>query len=324
MAEEQTSEVDRITENILAPVAVFAYNRLDKIKACLEALEKCELAYKVNLFVFADGYKGEKDKEKVSEVQNWLQKYAISENLTFSNVSVDIKKHNVGLADSIISGVTDLMDKYGKVIVVEDDLIVSPYFLRYMNEGLEFYKNNKMIWAMASYGYDLKALKKYDHDIYFGYRASSWGWASWKDRWDTVDWEVSDYHQLMEDKKAQKKFCRGGRDLLTYLTMQMNGQSDSWAIRWNYAASKQDMLTVYPRLGLVSNHGFDGSGTHSGKSGYKEVLNQGKNGYDIKFENLQLDKKITREFYLLHTDTFWKKVKRNASLKGVIKILKRL
>lgn len=303
-----------------APIAVFGYNRIEKLKACVSELEKCELASESELYIFCDGCKGDKDRDRVEAVHEWAQEYSGP----FKSVTHKIRSQNAGLAVSIISGVTDLMDKYGKVIVIEDDLIVSPYFLRYMNEGLDFYKNNKQIWAMASYGYDLKALKKYDHDIYYGYRASSWGWASWKDRWDTVDWEVSDYQQLMEDKKAQKKFCRGGRDLLTYLTMQMNGQSDSWAIRWNYAASQQDMLTVYPKLGLVSNHGFDGSGTHSGKSGYKEVLNQGKNGYDIKFENLEMDKRITREFYLLHTDTFWKKVKRNASLKGVKKILKRL
>ncbi|MBE5823706.1 MAG: sugar transferase [Butyrivibrio sp.] len=308
----------------IAPVAVFAYNRPDKIKACIGALEKCELANKTELFVFADGYKGDKDKEKVLEVQEWLHDYVARKEYAFSNVTLVIKKQNAGLARSIIEGVTRLMDTYDQAIVVEDDLLVSPLFLRYMNEGLEYYKNNKKIWAMASYGYDLKALKKYDHDIYYGYRASSWGWASWKDRWDTVDWEVSDYQQLMKDKKAQKKFCRGGGDLLTYLTMQMNGKSDSWAIRWNYAACKQDMLTVYPRLGLVSNHGFDGSGTHSGKSGYAEVLNLSDNAYDITFEDLKLDKRITREFYLLHTDTFWKKVKRNASLKGIIKILKRL
>lgn len=303
-----------------APIAVFGYNRIEKLKACVAALEKCEFAADSELYIFCDGCKGDKDRDKVDVVHQWAKGYSGP----FKKATHRIRPQNAGLAVSIISGVTELMDKYGKVIVVEDDLIVSPYFLRYMNEGLEFYKNNKKIWAMASYGYDLKALKKYDHDIYYGYRASSWGWASWKDRWDTVDWEVSDYQQLMEDKKAQKRFCRGGGDLLTYLTMQMNGQSDSWAIRWNYAASKQDMLTIYPKLGLVSNHGFDGSGTHSGKNGYSEILNPSDKGYNIRFEDLQLDKRITREFYLLHTDTFWKKVKRNASLKGVIKILKRL
>lgn len=306
-----------------APIAVFGYNRIEKIRACVAALEKCDEAKESDLYIFADGPRGDKDRDKVLQVQEWVREYA-SSSYPFKTVTANIKPQNAGLAASIISGVTDLMNRYGKVIVVEDDLIVSPYFLRYMNEGLEFYQNDDKVWAMASYGYDLKALRSYNHDVYASYRASSWGWASWKDRWDSVDWEVSDYERLLEDKDAQKKFCRGGGDLLTYLNMQMKGQMDSWAIRWNYSASKQDKVTIYPRRGLVSNRGFDGSGTHNtGKSGYADVLYLPENGYDIKLEHIAPDSKVTREFYLLHTDTFWKKVKRNLSFKDIVKLLKR-
>lgn len=307
----------------IAPIAVFGYNRVEKLKACVAALEKCEYATQSELFVFADGPRGDKDRDKVLQVQEWVREYASSFH-AFKSVTARVRDVNAGLAVSIISGVTELMEKYGKVIVVEDDLLVSPYFLRYMNEGLEFYKDDENVWAMASYGYDLKALRSYKHDVYAGYRASSWGWASWADRWDTVDWDVSDYDVLMRDKSAQKLFCRGGGDLLTYLTMQMEGKMDSWAIRWNYAASKQDKLTIYPRRGLVSNRGFDGSGTHNtGKSGYADVLYLPENGYDIKLEKVTPDAKVTREFYLLHTDTFWKKVKRNLSIKDIKKLVKR-
>lgn len=316
----------------LAPVAVFAYNRLDKIKACIEALGRCDLARHTEVFIFADGYKSEKDREQVEAVHSWLQdfsqgtvrddiSYSVSVN-DFKNVSLEIKAQNAGLASSIITGVTSLMNNYGHAIVVEDDLIVSPVFLRYMNEGLNFYKDSENIWAIASYGYELKALNHYDHDVYMGYRASSWGWASWKDRWDTVDWDVSDYNKLVNSPDLQKLFCRGGGDLYPMLQRQMRGESDSWAIRWNYAASRQDKLTVYPKYGLSSNSGFDGSGTHSGLKGPEESLK--KDLKKVKFEHLPLDKRITREFYLLHTDTLDKKIKRNASLKGIIKILKRI
>ncbi len=318
----------------LAPVAIFAYNRLDKIKTCIEALGRCELAKNTEIIIFADGFKGSKDQKDVEAVHKWLQEFANCSIDTvidadysvcsdsFKKVTLNIKSKNMGLATSIISGVTGLMNQYGRVIVVEDDLVVSSSFLRYMNEGLNFYEDDNNIWAMASYGYDLKALKKYAHDVYLGYRASSWGWASWKNRWDTVDWEVSDYDELMSSHELQKKFCRGGGDLYPMLQRQMNGESDSWAIRWNYSASKQDMLTVYPRYGLSSNSGFDGSGTHSGLKGPNEILS--KDIQKVNFEHLSLDKKITREFYLLHTDTLDKKIKRNASLKGIIKILKRI
>lgn len=305
-----------------APVAVFAYNRLDKIQKCISALEKCELVEKTTLYIFADGYKGEKDKAAVEDVHKWIKEYSAS---CFKDVNLVLKEHNCGLANSIISGVTELIDKYGRAIVVEDDLIVSPQFFRYMNEGLDFYQHDDRIWAMASYGYDLKSLREYKHDIYVGYRASSWGWATWKDRWETVDWEVKDYEKLQQSLEMQKKFCRGGGDLYPMLQRQMRGESDSWAIRWNYAASMQDKLTVYPKVGLVSNDGFDGSGTHSGLHAPDAIVEEmNQKSFDVKFENVELDRKITKEFYLLHTDTFLKKVKRNASIKDIIKLIKRL
>ena len=102
----------------------------------------------------------------------------------------------------------------------------------------------------------------------------------------------------------------------------MNGIIDSWAIRWNYAASKRNMLTVYPKIGLVSNDGFDGTGTHSGKKGPDAIFNEAYD--DVEFEKLELNKRITREFYLMHTDTIEKKIKRNASFIGIVKIVKRM
>ena len=303
----------------LAPVAVFAYNRLDKVQNCIKALEKCQLADESELHVFADGSKGEKDREAVESVHSWLKKYAEG-NTGFKTVTLHIKDRNAGLANSIIAGVTEVISEVGRIIVVEDDLEVSPFFLKYMNEGLSFYENSPEIWAMASYGYDLKALRRYSHDIYLGYRASSWGWASWKDRWDTVDWEVKDFAELEASAEKQKKFSRGGGDLFPMLQRQMRGESDSWAIRWNYAASKQDKLTVYPKYGLVSNKGFDGSGTHTKGHAPVDILNFGT---EVKFEHLSLNPRITREFYLLHTDTLDKKIKRNLSVKNVIKLIRR-
>ena len=306
---------------LTAPVAVFVYSRFDKARECLSALEKCKLANESDIHIFADGYKGDKDREKVTSVQEWVKRYAV-DCKAFKSVNVHIKEHNVGLAKSIISGATELINKSGKVIVVEDDLLVSRGFLAYMNGALDFYEKDENIWEIASYGYNLKALRKYPHDLYLSYRSSSWGWATWKDRWDSVDWEVKDYEQLQNSTEMQKRFCRGGGDLYPMLQMQMRGELDSWAIRWNYAGSKRNALTVYPKYGLVRNFGFDGSGTHSGKKGPDSVFDS--DGSEIKFEKLELDPKITREYYLLHTDTFWKKVKRNLSLKDIIKLIKRI
>lgn len=315
-------------EKQFAPVAVFGYNRADKLQKCIEMLEKCELANKTELFIFADGPKSEKGDKDVNMVHQWVREYKAYHDAGssgFKSVNITIKEKNAGLAISIIGGTTKLIDRYGKVIVVEDDLLVQPNFLSYMNAGLDYYKDNKKIWEIASYGYNLNALKNYKHDIYLSFRASSWGWATWKDRWDSVDWEIKDYDKLLASKELQKRFCRGGGDLFPMLQSQMNGEIDSWAIRWNYAGSKRDALTVYPKYGLVRNYGFDGSGIHTGDRGKQAKFfeNVNDNFSEVKFEEVVLDPKITREFYLLHTDTFFKKVKRNLSVKDIVKLIKR-
>ena len=305
----------------IAPVVVFVYNRLDKAKNCIEALEKCLLTDQTELHVFADGAKGEKDKDKVEAVHKWLREYGEG-SCSFSKVFLHIKEKNAGLASSIISGVTQLTNDYGKVIVVEDDLIVARSFLQYMNGALDYYEEDDSIWEIASYGYNLKALRKYNHDIYLGYRASSWGWATWKDRWDACDWEVKDYEELKNSKEMQEKFCRGGGDLYPMLQRQMRGESDSWAIRWAYSCAMKDKYVIYPKVGQVSNDGFDGTGIHSGLHAPKSVFADSSS--KVIFEKVLLDPKITREFYLMHTDTFLKKVKRNLSVKDIVKLIKRI
>ncbi len=305
----------------IAPVAMFGYNRKDKLSKCIEALEKCELASSTKLYIFADGPKTEKGRDAVMAVQEWVRSYAET-STAFESVTTIIKEKNAGLAKSIISGVTDILNEHGKIIVVEDDLLVAPNFLSYMNDGLDFFEKDDRIWEIASYGYALKSLKNYEHDIYAGYRLSSWGWATWKDRWEQVDWNVSDYDKLKASKELQKKFCRGGGDLYPMLQAQMDGKIDSWAIRWNYAASMRDKLTIYPKHGLISNDGFDGSGIHSGLNAPKSTMENGSE--KVRFEHVEPDPKITREFYLMHTDTLDKKIKRNANPKGIVKQFKKV
>ncbi|WP_051688646.1 hypothetical protein [Butyrivibrio sp. AE2032] len=315
-----------MNDNKLAPIAVFGYNRLDKLQMCIESLAKNTLSKDSELYLFIDGYKENRDSAKVKEVHEWaerLGRHDDSEGLSsrFRMVHVSIKDNNVGLANSIISGVTDLMNGYSEVIVVEDDLITSQTFLEYMNAGLKFYRDDPSVWSVAAYGYKLKSLKKYDHDVYASYRSSSWGWASWKDRWEKVDWSVSDYEVLCNSKSLQKQLCLGGGDLYPMLQRQMRGESDSWAVRWAYAAAMYGMVTIYPKVGLVCNSGFDGSGTHSGIRKTKDYTFSGNS--KVNFEHVKIDERIAKEFYLLHTDTIWKKVKRNTSPIKMVKLLKK-
>ena len=168
------------------------------------------------------------------------------------------------MANSIIDGVSEVIDKFEKVIVLEDDLIVSNDFLEYMNEALEFYKDDKKIWSVSGYGPKMPCLNDYQGNIYLSVRASSWGWATWKDRWNQVDWEVKDFDVLKQDKILQNKFNLGGNDMFKMLDLQMLGKIDSWAIRWCYSQFKLSMYTVFPKRSKVINDGFaDGKGMHN-------------------------------------------------------------
>lgn len=293
---------------MIAPVVLFVYNRLDHTMNVIESLQKNLLADKTDLYVFSDAAKNEGAKKAVQDVREYIHREDWRK--SFQSVSIIEAEKNKGLANSIIGGVTDIINQYHRVIVVEDDLILSPYFLTYMNEALDYYQNDQKIWSISGYSFPMKSLEKYDHDVFYSYRGCSWGWATWSDRWALVDWDVKDYSKMINDKAWKEKFNRGGSDLSGMLTRQMEGKSDSWAIRWCFSQSNHDMYTIYPSKSYVLNEGCDGSGTHCGDDGEYDTDIYGckKN---CKFEKLGIDKKITREFWYKYSDTLDKKIKRN-------------
>ena len=293
---------------MLAPVVLFVYNRLDHTTRVIETLSQNVLAKETELFIFSDAAKSDKGLDKVNAVREYINRTDWRSG--FKAVTVVQAKKNKGLAKSVIGGVTDVIKKYGKVIVIEDDLVLSPYFLNYMNGALDYYKDDEKIWSISGYSFPMKSLKNYSHDVFYSYRGCSWGWATWADRWEKVDWEVKDYVALMNSPERQKLFNRGGSDLVNMLRLQMEGKIDSWAIRWVYAQSKLDMYTVYPKHSYLGNGGCDGSGTHSGNNDqYSTDIQQSTE--NCKFEKLDMDKAITREFWYKYSDTLDKKIKRN-------------
>lgn len=277
---------------MLAPVVVFVYNRADHAQETLTALENNYLAQESDLYIFADNAKSEKGQAKVDEVRAYIDHYATVSK--FKSVTITKAEKNKGLAKSIISGVTEIINRYGKVIVVEDDLTTSPDFLQYMNGALDFYEKNDRIWSISGYSAPLLHLDKYPHDVYMTYRGCSWGFATWKDRWDKIDWEVSDYEEFIHSPQRIKHFNRGGSDLSGMITMQMNKEIDSWAVRWVYQQDKEDMLTVYPKVSRILNNGCDSSGTHCGETHrYDTTLSSGA---ACRFENLEPDRKLIADF----------------------------
>lgn len=293
---------------MLAPVVLFVYNRLDHTIGVIESLANNLLAKETDLYVFADAAKSEKGLEKVNAVREYINQKEWHSN--FKSVKIEQAENNKGLAKSVIQGVTEIIGKYGKVIVVEDDLILSPYFLAYMNEALDFYCDDKKIWSISGYSFPMRSLKKYPHDVFYSYRGCSWGWATWKDRWETVDWLVSNYKQFINDNEWKARFDRGGVDLTNMLAMQMEGKIDSWAIRWCFAQSNQEMYTVYPKISYLENAGCDGSGTHSGSNRDFYTDMSGALA-ECRFKKLGIEEKIVKEFRRKYEDTLKKKIRRN-------------
>ena len=291
-----------------APVVLFVYNRLDHTTNVIGSLADNILAKDTDLYVFSDAAKNEKALAQVNAVREYIRETDWQKK--FAKVTIVEAEQNKGLAKSIIAGVTDVLEKYGKVIVVEDDLVLSPYFLNYMNDALEFYEKDQKIWSISGYSFPMKSKDNYPHDVFYSYRGCSWGWATWLDRWVKSDWEVKDYSTFMQDKNWQKKFNRGGADLTEMLTHQMEGRINSWAIRWVFTQSNLDMYTVYPKNSYVLNDGCDGSGTHLGSTDeyQTEILESGLN---CQFETLEIDEKIAKEFWYKYSDTLDKKIVRN-------------
>lgn len=278
---------------MLSPIIIFTYNRPNHTIQTIESLAKNYLAKESDVYIFSDAAKNNNSEEKVKIVRNYID--SLKGKNYFKSITVYKSNFNRGLANSVISGVSQIIEKFDKAIVIEDDLVSSADFLQYMNDALDYYKDDKRIWSISGYNLPIKIPKDYYSDIYLSYRGCSWGYATWKDRWQNVDWNVSDYGNFKQNKTLRKQICRGGRDMADMLDAQMTGQIDSWAIRWCYAQSKLDMFTVYPVISRINNIGLDGSGTHSGFcSHYDSLLNN--NYTKCKFEDPGINYKLLKTF----------------------------
>lgn len=278
---------------MLAPLVVFVFNRPNHTKKMLENLIKVNLAKETDLIIFSDGPRNSKDFPKIEKTRKIIDKFQLEK--YFKSCKVINSENNRGLANSVVNGVSQVIGNYGKVIVLEDDLIVHPLFLEFMNRSLNYYSNDDQIWSISGFNIPISIPKDYSKNIYLSYRASSWGWATWENRWKTIDWEIKEYDKFKSNLKMRYKFNNGGWDLSSMLDAQMTGKIDSWAIRWCFNQFRQNKFTVYPIKSFVTNIGLDGSGTHS------EITRVYNNQYnidktDLILEDLQINCKIVGEF----------------------------
>lgn len=244
-----------------APIALFVYNRLAHLKNTIKALEKNEGALESELFIFSDGPRIPDDESRVVEVRKYIRTIG-----GFKAITIVEQENNLGLADSIISGVTKILENYSSCIIVEDDLVTSPNFLNFMNEGLVKYRSVTNVASIHGYVYPAPILPT---KPFFLRGADCWGWATWNDRWMLFEKDANILLTNIEENKLKFYFNFFGTfPFYKMLLASARGEISSWAIRWNASIYVENMLTLYPPKSLVSNIGNDGSGTHSEKSQY--------------------------------------------------------
>ena len=288
----------------LAPIILFTYNRPWHTQQVLDSLRKNALSELSELFVFSDGGKDEEDDKLVRETRKML-----SQTKGFKEVTIIERPVNFGLAANIINGVSSIIEQYGKVIVLEDDLITSPSFLTFMNNALALYEEVDDVAHIHSFSYSGLNLP----DTFLIKWVGSTGWATWRDSWKLFNPNGAKLLAEIKSKKLSKTFDFNGKYPYTrMLKRQIAGKNNSWAIRWNASLFLNNKLSLNTGKSLIHNIGFDGSGENSGSQNFYNMgLFDGE--LDIKIPEEIIENKEARkqfeEFYQ-RTNSFWAKAKR--------------
>jgi len=297
----------------LAPIILFTYNRVGHTRDLIESLKRNREAAMSRLYIYSDGAKNADDEVAVNEVRQYIEQID-----GFAAIDIVKSKTNRGLANSVIAGVTQVVNQHGKVIVLEDDLVVAPYFLQFMNDALSTYEDEERVGHIQACDFTQDPSLPPTFLIKW---TGSWGWATWKRAWKLFNPDGKQLLAQLEEQKLTRTFDFDGNYPYTrMLRRQIAGQNNSWAIRWNASLFLNNVLSLNVGRSLVNNNGFDGSGTNCG-------------GGDLYQSNLWLQplpvEKISpieenmdarRVFacYYHRTNGFWAKVRRRLmrTLKG--------
>lgn len=276
----------------LAPVILFAYNRPEHTRKTLIALSENVLADKSELFIFIDGPKSKEQSLKTEEVRKIAE-----EKKWCSKVNIIVSDFNKGLAVSVTKGVTEIVNKYGKAIVLEDDHISDKWFLKFMNDALNVYESDDRVACISGYIYPVKGKLP---GTFFLKGADCWGWATWKRSWDILDLNGEKLLKQLEEQEKTADF--NFYDSYPYVQMlkdQIAKKNNSWAILWYASAYLKNKYCLYPGHSLIHNIGVDGSGTHSGTTEKFDVNLQQKENKVEKMEVSEKpeNKKIIAEYF---------------------------
>ncbi|MEQ1531659.1 MAG: hypothetical protein ABL925_20295 [Methylococcales bacterium] len=239
----------------LTPIALFTFKRPDHTRRTLEGLAENPEFLESPLFIYCDGARHDGESMPVEETRQLVRDWP------HPNKTIIERDRNWGLANSVIEGVTELCERFGRVIVVEDDLIVSPLFLNYLNAALEYYAEEPKVMQISGYMFPIKTVAA--NEAVLLPITSTWGWATWHRAWKHFGVTQSEIEALLSDSKRRRAFDLDNSYPYTRrLNQQLTGKSDSWGIQWYLSVFIADGLVLYPPVSLVQNIGHDGSGTH--------------------------------------------------------------
>lgn len=239
-----------------APIAVFAFNRPEHLRGTIESLKRCTGFSDSPVYVFADGPRSDSDRPAIEATRS------VAHQLLGHCAEMRFSDENLGLSRSILKGVNELLQRYGKVIVVEDDLLLATDFLTFLNAALTFYAKDERILQISGHMYEVFEFYERNESLLLPI-TTTWGWATWSRAWEAFDPEATGWETLKADQALRHRFnLDGNYDYANMLERQMAGYRQSWGICWYWSVFRAGGMSCFPPQSLVANVGMDGSGTH--------------------------------------------------------------
>ncbi|MGO3406062.1 glycosyltransferase [Marinomonas sp.] len=251
--------INIIESSVPAPIILFVYNRQLHTQRTIEALKKNELAHQSELIIYSDAAKNDQAWLQVQEVRDYIKTVA-----GFKSVKIIERERNWGLATNIIDGVGKVVSQYGKVIVLEDDIVTSSTFLSFMNQALNYYEDQKKVWHISGWNYPIQSVGT--EDAFFWRVMNCWGWATWADRWQYFDKNPQRLAHDWSHKEKNHFDLDSSGVFWPQVLSNIDGKMNTWAIFWYSTIYENKGLCLNPVETFVDNIGFDGSGVHCGKS----------------------------------------------------------
>ena len=251
----------------LAPIALFTYNRINTLEECINSLKKNDLAKQSTLYIFSDGPKDISQKKNVEKVRIFVKKIK-----GFKKKIVIIKKKNIGLAKNIIYGVSKILKKNNNIIVLEDDILVTKNFLRFMNSALNNYEKNKKVWHISGWNYNISCNSKFD--AYFTRGMNCWGWATWNNRWKYFQKNPEKIINEWTNKDILKFNFNGSYNFFSQIERTLSNEPNTWAVFWYAKIFQNNGLCLNPKKTLTKNIGIGKFSTNT-----KSVDNIFKSSY---------------------------------------------